>query len=156
MLSCGEPRLTDFRITSAKQWLYSEAVEKELCDAQIFSKPEPFERNLNYKYVIDVDGNSNSWPGFFMKLASGSCVFKVNSDYNFFQWYYKYLSPWKHYVPVNADMSDLREKIAHIQKHPTLGAEIARNSSLFILSKSPHDWARLAIQDFSTSLEMAT
>jgi hypothetical protein len=155
VLSHSEPRLMDFRITSVKQWLYSEAVEKELRDSQIFSEPEPFEHNLNYKYVIDIDGNSNSWPGFFMKLASGSCVFKINSDYNYYQWYYKYLSPWKHYVPINADMSDLKEKIAHIQKHSSLGAEIARNSSRFILSKSPLDWARLAIQDFSTSLEMA-
>lgn len=154
LLSLNEPNFLDFRITSAKQWLYSEDVEAELRKFQIFAEPDPFECNLNRKYLIDIDGNSNSWPGFFMKLASGSCVFKVHSACSYYQWYYKYISPWKHYVPIDADMSDLQEKIQYIRNHPFLGEEIARNSSGFILSKSPLDWARLAIQDFCTSLEM--
>ncbi len=63
-----------------------------------------------YRYHIDIDGNTNSWPGLFIKLLSGGVVLKVASPHGFRQWYYDRLVPWEHYVPVEADMSDLIEK----------------------------------------------
>ena len=30
------------------------------------------------------------------------------------QWFYPLLIPWRHYVPVKADMSDLEEKVAFV------------------------------------------
>jgi hypothetical protein len=42
--------------------------------------------NLGYRYLIDIDGNTNSWPGLYTKLASGSPVIKLRSQYR--QWYY--------------------------------------------------------------------
>jgi len=152
--SSQEPELLDFKITSATQWLYNELIEERLTSCGFYSRPDPFEKNFEFKYLIDIDGNSNSWPGFFMKLASGSCVFKVASPDNFYQWYYKHLTPWKHYVPVMADMSDLTEKIHYIKNKPELGFQIACNSLAFILEKTSRDWTRLAIQDFCLSLEM--
>lgn len=148
------PDLFNCRITSANQWLYSEEIEARLACDELLAEPDPFERNLEFKYLIDIDGNSNSWPGFFMKLASGSCVFKIESPCNFFQWYYKYLTPWKHYVPVSSDMSDLQEKVNYIRRNPHEGQKIAISSAAFILDRSPLDWARLAIQDLSISLEL--
>ncbi len=40
-----------------------------------------------YKYQIDIDGHSNSWPGLFLKLLTGSPVLKVASRRGFRQWY---------------------------------------------------------------------
>ena len=63
----------------------------------------------NYKIVLDVDGNANSWSGSYWKLASGSLTLKVMCEYR--QWWYNLIEPWVHYVPVKCDMSDLAEMI---------------------------------------------
>ena len=34
----------------------------------------------HWKYQIDIDGNTNSWPGLFQKLLTGSPVLKVASS----------------------------------------------------------------------------
>jgi hypothetical protein len=64
-----------------------------------------------YRYQIDIDGNSNSWAGLFIKLLTGSPVLKVASPLGFRQWYYDLLEPWANFVPVASDMSDLIEKV---------------------------------------------
>jgi hypothetical protein len=64
-----------------------------------------------YRYHIDIDGNTNSWPGLFIKLLTGGPVLKVASQYGFRQWYYDRLIPWENYVPIASDLSDLREKL---------------------------------------------
>ena len=71
----------------------------------------PAEDFLKFKYQIDIDGNSNSWPGLYHKLLTGSPVLKVASPNGYRQWYYDRLKPWINYVPVQADMSDLAQKI---------------------------------------------
>jgi hypothetical protein len=63
---------------------------------------------IKYRFQIDMDGNSNSW-SFLLKLMMGSCVLKVGSPWR--QWYYNDLQPWVHYVPVEADLADLEERI---------------------------------------------
>ena len=47
-----------------------------------------------YKFQIDIDGNTNSWPGLFQKLLTGSAILKVASPYGYRQWYYDRLRPW--------------------------------------------------------------
>jgi hypothetical protein len=58
------------------------------------------------KFLLDIDGNSNSW-GFFAKLLMGCCVLKVDSPYE--QWFYQDIKPWVHYIPIARDLSDLLE-----------------------------------------------
>ncbi len=70
---------------------------------------------MKYKYLIDIDGNSNAWSGLFKKLLTGSCVLKVESEWK--QWYYPRLKPWVNYVPIKNDMSDLIEKITWCREH---------------------------------------
>jgi len=109
-LSSQYESLFDCKITSSEQWLYSQLIWGLLEDEQLTSSEHPFSENFTKKYLIDIDGNSNSWPGFFMKLGSGSCVIKVDSPFSFYQWYYKYLTPWKHYVPVRNDLGNCQER----------------------------------------------
>ena len=153
-LSISNPGLLDAKITSCNQWLYEETIELKLQDEKILTPHDPFAANFNHKYLIDIDGNSNSWPGFFMKLGSGSCVIKVESPNGFYQWYYKYLSPWKHYVPVGSSSEDLIEKISYLQRNQEKAEAIANNSLEFIFSKTALEWAMLAASDFSLALKM--
>jgi hypothetical protein len=81
---------------------------------------------MRYKYQIDIDGNTNSWPGLFHKLLTGSPVLKVASEGGFRQWYYDRLVPWRNYVPVEADMSDLAEKAEWLVRHDGAAEAIGR------------------------------
>jgi len=49
----------------------------------------------------------------------------------FRQWYYDRLMPWRHFVPVRADMSDLVEKIAWCRGHDGECAAIAAAGRAF-------------------------
>jgi hypothetical protein len=69
------------------------------------------------RFAIDVDGNTNAWSNLFQRLLLGCCVIKVGSEHDFRQWYYGDLIPWRHYVPVKPDMSDVVEKIEWCRSH---------------------------------------
>ena len=57
---------------------------------------EPESNNLFYRYLVDVDGNTNSWSGFWLKLYSGSVVFKLRSPWR--QWFYDKLEDGQNVV----------------------------------------------------------
>jgi hypothetical protein len=89
-----------------------------------------------YRVHIDIDGNSNSWPGLLTKLHSGSPVMKVQSPWGFRQWYYDRLKPWENYVPVRSDMSDLEEKLDYLLAHPAQAEAIGEQGRALARSLS--------------------
>ncbi len=91
--------------------------------------PEQFGK---WKYQIDIDGNTNSWPGLFQKLLSGSPVIKVGSPYR--QWYYDRLIPWVNYVPCRADLGDLVSQIQWLIEHDEEAREIGLKGRELALS----------------------
>ena len=72
---------------------------------------------INYKYQIDIDGNTNSWAGLFQRLLTGSAVVKIESPHGYKQWYYDRLVPWVNYVPAQSDLSDIIDKICWLQNN---------------------------------------
>lgn len=64
---------------------------------------------LKYRYILDVDGYTNTFDATAWKLYSGSVLLKTKSVWR--QWYYDEFKEWVNYVPVNNDFSDLNEKI---------------------------------------------
>ncbi len=89
----------------------------------------PVRLTNSYKYLVDIDGNSNAWSGLFEKLLSGSVVLKVASPNNFRQWYYDELIPWVNFVPIDSDMSDLIEKIYWLHKNDDEARKIGENGA---------------------------
>ncbi|KAJ9096751.1 hypothetical protein QFC21_005021 [Naganishia friedmannii] len=70
-----------------------------------------FEEALNYKYVLDIDGNS--WSARFGRLlAGGSLVFKSTIMP---EWWSDRIQPWIHYVPLQLDYSDLHDALTFFQ-----------------------------------------
>jgi hypothetical protein len=80
-----------------------------------------------FRWIIDVDGNTNAWGGMFERLLSGSPVLKIASPGNFRQWYYDRLQPWQHFVPVESDASDLVAKIEWLKLHDREAERIGAN-----------------------------
>jgi hypothetical protein len=86
---------------------------------------------MYYKYLIDIDGVTCTYPSLQWKLLTGSCVLKqVTSD---IMWFYKELKPWVHYVPLKEDLSDLPERVMWVRIHDAEAREIGENGRKFVL-----------------------
>jgi Glycosyl transferase family 90 len=88
------------------------------------------------KFAIDVDGFTNTWSNFYVRLLLGCCVIKVGSPLGYRQWYYDKIEPWVHFVPVRADLSDLIERIDWCRSHENECREIARAGQEFALQRT--------------------
>jgi hypothetical protein len=88
---------------------------------------------MKYKYILDIDGYTNSWEGTIWKLYSGSVVIKQKSIWK--QWYYDELKEWIHYVPVNNDFSNLEEVMNWCLNNDELCKQISINSRNFVKNK---------------------
>jgi hypothetical protein len=100
---------------SQRHYFYSEHVCKDniVCgiDQWIDNK-----EMVNYKYILDIDGNACTWDATAWKLNSGSVIFKAKSPWK--QWYYDEYLPWTHYIPIEDDFSDIQEKYQWCENHP--------------------------------------
>lgn len=66
-------------------------------------------KSLKYKYLVDIDGNANTYSRCFWILLSNSVLFKIDSEY--VQWYYSLLQDNQNYISILPDLSDLEGKI---------------------------------------------
>lgn len=127
LLSLSYPEIVDARFHSVVQ-----------CDSEIprlmkakgmLSKSVSRPDHLKYKYLVDVDGNSCSYERYFWLLLSNSLVIKQITPN--IQWYYGGLEPYKHFLPVKEDLSDLLEKINWAQEHDEEARLMAQRATEF-------------------------
>ena len=104
-------------------------IRKYLIDEQIFGKEVSEDKFRNYKYYPDIPGNALAW-GTITKYLAGSLIFKAEYEQKLY--YYKLLKPWTHYIPVNNDFSDLKEKLIWAQNNITKSVEIAYSGYIII------------------------
>jgi hypothetical protein len=124
----ADPSLFDAKFTRishlpTEQQEYFRA--QELVDAVV-----PFEEFFKFRYTLDADGYACAWASLFLKLASGSTTLKIQSPYE--QWYHRALMPWRHFVPVAPDLSDIEECLEWLRAHDDAGKAIADESRQFI------------------------
>ena len=146
----GDEQFIDAKITKLIQ-IKERGVKKLMQNANLVSSYLPGDEFLKYKYVIDIDGNSNSWPGLFTKLLTGSCVLKVESPWK--QWYYDRLQPWVNYIPIKNDLSDLIEKIHWCRQHDDRVRVIGENGRKLALSMTMESEIPKAYQTILQALE---
>ena len=98
-----------------REYFYSDAVSKEnvVCEKGKWIESQEM---VEYKYILDMDGNACTWDATAWKLNSGSILMKVESGWR--QWFYDEFHPWTHYVPIADDFSDLQEKYHWCETHP--------------------------------------
>lgn len=88
------------------------------------------EEQIKYKMSIVMDGHTSTYPGFLWRLLSNSVTFKQETDNE--QWFYDYVKPWVHYIPVKQDLSDLLKKIDWVKTHDQEAKKIADQSTKFV------------------------
>lgn len=127
-LSQKAPEHVDARFYTADSPILLKAVEKENLLASFVSKQE----HLQYKYLPDLDGHMCSSPGLLWRLLSDSLTLKQESDQ--IQWFHGALVPYRHYLPIANDMSDLVEKIKWAETHEEEVLAMIKNAQDFALN----------------------
>mmetsp|Transcript_11182 Transcript_11182/g.17063 ORF Transcript_11182/g.17063 Transcript_11182/m.17063 type:complete len:595 (-) Transcript_11182:754-2538(-) len=107
----------------------------------------PPEEMSKFKYHIDIGGGGGTtWTGTTDKLAMPGLLFHhitPTKDY-----IHDHLLPWEHYVPIQADLSDLREKIEWAETHPDEARKIAGSATEFMRQMgTPEGYENLFIED---------
>jgi len=86
------------------------------------------QQQTQYKYLINVDGHVSAFR-LSLELKMGSCILLADSKYK--MWYRNCLRPYVHYVPVNADLSNLIEQIRWCRANDEKCQKIAENAKRF-------------------------
>jgi len=107
-----------------RSFFYSDAVSKEnvICPSGWIHDYQM----VDYKYILDIDGNSCTWDATAWKLNSGSVIFKTESRWR--QWFYDDYLPWVHYIPINDDFSNLQEMYLWCEQNQDRCEEIIKNA----------------------------
>jgi len=83
---------------------------------------------MKYKFLIDIEGNGYSGRLKWL-LFSRRPIFLIDRTY--IEYFYNDLIPYKHFIPVKMDLSDLLEKVEWAQMHYDEAIQIAENAFEF-------------------------
>lgn len=123
-LGCGRAALLKFK--------------DEVLDVALFSEDPLFQfttkkgqisledQSKMFKYVIYAEGNCGWADRLKILLTSGMLIFMQDTPCH--EWYHSLLQPWKHYVPVANDWSNLLERIQWARQNDNLVLQIVRNA----------------------------
>mmetsp|Transcript_16095 Transcript_16095/g.27432 ORF Transcript_16095/g.27432 Transcript_16095/m.27432 type:complete len:396 (-) Transcript_16095:216-1403(-) len=91
-----------------------------------------------YRYHIDLGGGGGTtWSGTIEKLGLPGLLFHhvtPTKDYN-----HARIEPWVHYIPLDEDMKDLKEKYEWAESHPKEARAISERATAFIRSLGTED-----------------
>jgi hypothetical protein len=80
---------------------------------------------IKYKYLIDIGGNGYSGRLKFLMFSRRPLLIV---DRNYIEYFYDELIPYKHYIPVKMDLSDLLDQVNWMISNPDKSLEIANNA----------------------------
>tara|TARA_E500000331_G_scaffold4849_1_gene4726 strand:+ start:4275 stop:5258 length:984 start_codon:yes stop_codon:yes gene_type:complete len=115
----------DLKISKVTQTdLQESLVIKWLKEKKIYSKPVDEDYFSNYKYYPDIPGNALAW-GTIRKFRAGSLVFRTKTKRSLY--YYRLMKEWKHYIPLENDLNDIKNKYLWAETNQYEAAQIAYN-----------------------------
>jgi hypothetical protein len=134
-LMCDYP-YSDFKFVPTSE-SYLRTGPMDMNDKRMFDEDRFINYQVNFKYILILDGaciaSAHQWV-----FASGSVPIIVSHPDNNY-WFKKYLKPMVHYVPIEYDLSDLKEKIEWLRSNDDKAKQIAKNATEFaIIVLSPH------------------
>ncbi|XP_053241762.1 protein O-glucosyltransferase 3 isoform X3 [Podarcis raffonei] len=115
-LSKENPELLDAGITG---YFFFREKEAELGKAPLMG----FFDFFKYKYQVSIDGTVAAYRFPYLMLGD-SLVIKQASQY--YEYFYKELAPWTHYIPVKRNLEDLLERIKWAKENDEEVRKIAK------------------------------
>ena len=86
------------------------------------------QEQAEYKYLVHVDGHVSAFR-LSLELGMGCCILKVDSEYK--MWYSDLLKPYKHYIPIKRDLSNLVSTIKWCKANDDKCRRIAKRARKF-------------------------
>lgn len=83
-----------------------------------------------YQMFLDLPGNASAW-GTNLRYLQGMLIFRVAHEYELL--YHEFLQAWVHYIPVAADLSDLKSRVDWALLHQNEAAQIVARGQAFML-----------------------
>lgn len=123
-----------FKARDTKYWKKSRNTKKldgygrEIQVLQTYNYMSLIDQVKEFKFLIDLEGKGYSGRLKYF-LWSHRPVLVVDRPYK--EFFFEYLIPWKHYIPVKRDLSDLIEKAEWCNKNYEKALEIAENAYEF-------------------------
>jgi hypothetical protein len=105
----------------ARQFLKKNKILSPIIDSRDFAQ---------YQLFLDLPGNASAW-GSSLRYLQGMLVFRVAHQYELL--YYDRLEPWVSYIPVAADLSDLKAGVEWALLHQNEAAQIAAKGQAIML-----------------------
>ncbi|GJL81401.1 MAG: hypothetical protein DHS20C01_10350 [marine bacterium B5-7] len=135
------PECIDAKLTSFAQ---STVEASQLMQhANINGDRVPEHKQMFFKYILNVDGNSSSWGGTFWKLLSNSVMVHILDDrrdsnpqhdtyglMRYSQWYHHWLEKDKHYL--SCKVQDLVSTLQWAKEHQSECETIAKEATVFV------------------------
>jgi Glycosyl transferase family 90 len=100
---------------------------------QLLKDPVPKQAYADHRYLLDIDGNSNSWGGLFTSMLTGSVVVKCESRGEYRQWYYDRLQSGKNYFLLRSNLENINE-LAELMQDEQHAASIGEQGRKFALN----------------------
>ncbi len=138
------------RITPKAAATMTAADEKSLRSRGLLKDPVPKATFADYRYLLDIDGNSNSWGGLYSNLLTGSVVVKCESRNGFRQWYYDRLVSNDNCFLLDASLENLPE-LSQLMTNDALAAGIGARGREFARSlviDEEIEYTRSALRDW--------
>ncbi|XP_069491806.1 protein O-glucosyltransferase 1 [Ambystoma mexicanum] len=124
LLSRESPDLVDAEYTKNQAW----KSEKDTLGRPP-AKEVPLVDHCKYKYLFNFRGVAASFRLKHLFLC-GSLVFHVGDEW--LEFFYPQLKPWVHYIPVQQDLSDLRDLLQFVMENDDVAQQISERGRLFI------------------------
>lgn len=124
MLGRSRPDLVDAKYTKNQAW---KSKADTLGDEP--AKTVSFEDHCEYKYLFNVHGVAASFRYKHLFLCR-SVVLNVESDW--IEFFYPYLKPWIHYVPIDKNFDNVVEVLEFLNDNQLLASRIAKRGFEFI------------------------
>ena len=87
----------------------------------------PLEQS-KYKYILHISGHVESFR-LALEFQMGSVILMVQCKHKL--WFQKFLTPYKHYIPIDEDLGDLFEKIQWCKENDGSCKEMVKNNVEF-------------------------
>ena len=125
-------------------WLNASVVRRARADESAGSERVPESEFGRYRYLLDIGGVSGTtWSALRLKLLTGSLVFKVELPWA--DWWHQALQPWRDYVPVREDLSDLHRHFLWAESNPQMAERIASSGASVAASSATVDAVRAGV-----------
>ncbi len=116
-------RFLDAKITSSGLAVPIGVLKRE----KIHASPVSIEKHLQFRYLLDIDGDSCGYSRCYWILLSDCLMMKVQSPN--IQWYYSLLKPYENYLPIKEDLSDVIQQIRWARKNDELCQKMAQKAT---------------------------